>query len=143
MHSTTTLLLIAAFLAIIALSVWTWRRFGFKYWAVGIAVVALVAVSVATINSNKPLEAWADHNDRSKGIATFTVSKAHGNYQGHSFAFDSKLDKDQVFSEFKSQYTDAIISNNHVSVQVSGEELRVVYVPDTGAPDYTLEFVDP
>ncbi len=143
MHSTTVLLLFVALLATIALSVWIWRRFGLKFWVIGIAAVALVTMSMAAIRANRPLEAWADHDDRSKGIATFTVSKSHGNYQGHSFAFDSKLNKDQVFSDFKNQYPDATITNDRAFVQISGEELQVVYVPDTEAPDYTLEFVGP
>lgn len=92
---------------------------------------------------NRPLQAWADHNDSAKGIATFEVPRSSGNYQGRSFAFDSRLTKDQVFMEFREQYPEATIDSDRAFVQVSGEELQVAYAPNTEAPDYTLEFVQP
>lgn len=115
---------------------------GHKAIALTILLVAALAVSGSiAYQVNRPLITWADHPDSSKDVATFEVPKGKGVYQGRSYVFNTPLDKQEVFAEFKAQFPDAELTDNRAHVTVNGAVLELVFSEEPDGFDYTLQYV--
>lgn len=116
-------------------------RKGHKAIALTVLLVAALAVggSIA-YQVNRPLITWADHPDSSKDVATFEVSKGKGVYQGRSYVFNTPLDKQEVFAEFKAQFPDAELTGNRAYATVNGAVLELVFAESPEGFDYTLQY---
>ncbi len=115
---------------------------GHKAIALTILLVAALAVGgFIAYQVNRPLITWADHPDLSKDVATFEVSKGTGVYQGRSYVFNTPLDKQEVFTEFKAQFPDAELTDNRAYATVNGAVLELIFAESPEGFDYTLQYV--
>jgi hypothetical protein len=116
---------------------------GRKAIALTILLVAALAVSGSiAYQMTRPLEAWVAHpNPTSTTDPGFILPKGKGVYQGRSYVFNTPLDKQEVFAEFKAQFPDAELTDNRAHVTVNGAVLELVFSEEPDGFDYTLKYV--